>query len=233
MFLDIAIPVLTVVAVVWVLRSKFAKMRGDGDALASLANNLGLSAAAKDHAAVLSPAEHHDVASSAVGRAGLAAIRALPAAQGVIYEGRIDGVRVRLTIVSENRGRTVLTDLSAQPGHPWNMGLHMEREHAMDHVLQPQRQKRDVITGDAMFDRAVFVQSSDQKAAEHVLRNETLRRAIAALLDAHARATIRDDGVYVQLPGPETNVAVVRPLLSTMAELVKQLDAARVGAEKL
>jgi hypothetical protein len=229
MLLDVVVPMLTVVAVVWVLRGKFTRMTGNADALASLATALGLAPAVTEQPAGLSSGEHQELEASAVGRAGLAVISALPAARGKVYEGRLDGVRVRLSLVSENRGRTVLTELSAHPDQSWRMGLHMEREHKMDHVLQPGRQARDVITGDEGFDTAVFVQSSNQEAAKHLLRSEALRRAIAAFFGSQGRASISDDGVHLQLPGSESNPVVVRPLLGTMAQLVKEIDAALPG----
>ena len=123
------------------------------------------------------------------------------------------------------RVETVLTVLSAHPNHAWTLGLHMERAHRMDRVLQPTRQARAIVTGDSSFDDTVFVESTKSETVASLLRDSSLRRTIVALFTTQSRAIVNDEGVRVQLVGSEHAAETVRPMIGLMVQVIRGMDA--------
>jgi hypothetical protein len=225
--LDVLVPILTIAAMAWVLRSKISRLRGAQPDVAALASKLGLREVATAPLRTMSSEDRAAIESSPGLRAGLQVLRALPASRYTSYEGRRNGTRIHLSLSTAHRGFTLVTEVAAQPDASWGWGLHMERRHTKDRVRRPRPQATAITTGDVEFDGAVFVQASQPASVQDLLGSGALRRDVAAFLASTDRAMIADDGVRAQLAGPVTDAAIVGQLLDVMTALVQRIDRER------
>jgi hypothetical protein len=221
--------VVTIGIIIWVLRAKFAGRRQVHADLGTVASALGLTPGRTplDKIAAADMAQMQD---NAVGRAGLAALAALPAAQSRTYGGLFDGVRVSVAVraAQDNNTHSLVTELKAYADPAWNLGLKMAQQHRMDRLLEPGRVRRDVAIGDPDFDERVLVEGTDPAAVRALLNSATVRAQVADLLRDVSRSYIDDQGVHGVLTRPVTDAAEVRPTLTKMTALVRALSDARV-----
>ncbi len=219
--------IVTIGIIIWVLVSRLARRRQVQADLGTVATALGLTAG-KTALEAIAPADLAQLQDSAVGRAGLAALSALPAAQSRTYEGLFDGVRVSMALraAQSHNTQSLVTELTAYADPAWNLGLKMSAQHRMDRLLDPGRVRRDVAIGDPGFDDRVLVEGTDPAAIRSLFSSATVRAQVADLLQDVSRAYIDDQGVHGALPRAVTDAAEVRPTLARMTAVARALSEA-------
>jgi hypothetical protein len=217
------------------IRYKLRQRQGHQAAFRGLARQLGLNFHAThlgQRAGQAPTAELAELQHSAVGRAGLKVLSALPAASQFEIDGQIDGFVVRIGLQQRNKGQ-LLTHAAVKLPEPLGLGLVMHAPSGLDRALAPLvnagEGSAEIKLGRAEFDQAVSLRSTKARAesARRLLADGPLQRATLALLKAQPTAWVDDDAVQIHLAGVVTDAAVWRRTLALMTALARALQAAQ------
>ena len=223
----LAVPV--VLVILWVLKGKLRQREQRPADFERLASELGLQFNAT-HMGVregqAEPPEHATLRNTAVGKAGLAALAAMPVSSQFSIDGSFGGVDVRITLhqKSSDGAGGHATLLSAHMQRlPGLEGLALCRSYAVDRLLDRATGGQDIELGDAAFDESVRVRGAPSDAVRAWLADADVRASVLKYLTAYDTGRVDEHGVHLQLAGAVSDSARVRTALQSMTALSKAL----------
>ena len=227
---DALLAIAGVLVILWVLKGKLRRREERHGDFRQLASELGLQFNATHMGLVEGQAEppaHAELRNTAIGRAGLQALAAMPLSTQFSIEGSFDQVSVHITL-HQYRGDGAgahSTRLSAHMQRPPGLqSLAMCRSYAVDRLLDRATGGQDIELGDAAFDDSVRLRGAPPDAVRAWLADADVRQRVVQYLTAYDTGRVDEHGVHLQLAGAVSDSARVRPALQAMAALSKALS---------
>lgn len=216
----------------WLLKGKWRQREERHADFQKLARELGLQFNATHmglREGQAEPSEQADLRSTAVGRAGLQALAAMPLSSQFTIDGSFDAVPVSITLHqrSGDGAGAHTTRLSARIDSPPGLAnVSICRSYAVDRLLDRATGGQDIELGDAAFDDAVRVRGTPAEAVRAWLSRADMRQHVQRYLTDFDTGSIDAHGVHLDLAGAVSDSARVRTAMQATVALSKALSRA-------